>query len=240
MHNGGLIMKNSKEVIAGFMVILFLIISTIANAAPKAEVDKLVYNVGEIPQGIPIIHDFIVKNNGDKPLEIKVKHCWGVKIKAPVGPIEPGKSGKINVEINSSYQKDSYKKDIEVTTNDPNKSSFKLTVLATIRESLSIDPQYVNFGSVPTKTKLNRPIKITNKNKNNATITLINVNPAVNFSISPNKNIIIKPGKTRDLLLKLDTGKNHGMIEGSVLIKTNLPNLPHKIIPVSVAVTPRW
>jgi hypothetical protein len=155
-----------------------------------------------------------------------------------VGPIKPGTSGKINVEINSSYQKDSYKKNIEVTTNDPNKSTFKLTVLATIRESLSIIPQYVNFGSVPTNTKLNMPIKITNKDKNNVTITLINVNPAANFSISP-KNIIIKPGETKELLLKLDSGKNPGVIEGSVLIKTNLPNIPQKTIPVGAAVIAR-
>jgi hypothetical protein len=155
-----------------------------------------------------------------------------------VGPIKPGSSEKINVVINSSYQKESYKKDIEVTTNDPNKSTFKLTVLATIRESLSIIPQFVNFGSVNANTKLNMPIKITNNDKNNITVTLITVNPAANLSISPNKNIIIKPGKTKDLLLKLDSGKNSGMIEGSVFIKTNLPNLPQKIIPVSASIIP--
>ena len=68
-------MQNSKGIISGLMVILFLIISTVANAAPKAVVDELEYNVGEISQGKPIIHDFIVKNTGDKPLEIKVKPC---------------------------------------------------------------------------------------------------------------------------------------------------------------------
>jgi hypothetical protein len=75
MHTGGLFMQNSKGIITGLTVILFLIISTIANAAPKAVVDELEYNVGEIPQGKPFIHDFIVKNTGDKPLEIKVKPC---------------------------------------------------------------------------------------------------------------------------------------------------------------------
>jgi hypothetical protein len=75
MHKGGSFMKNSKGVITGLIVILFLSISTIANAAPRVLVDELVYNVGEIPQGKPIIHDFIVKNTGDKPLEINVKHC---------------------------------------------------------------------------------------------------------------------------------------------------------------------
>ena len=156
-----------------------------------------------------------------------------------MGPIEPGTSGKINVEINTAYQKDTYKKDIVVTTNDPNKSTFTLTVHATIRESLSIDPQYINFGSVSANAKLNMPIKITNKDKKNVTITLITVNPAAKLSISPNKNIIIKPGKTKDLLLKLDSGKNPGIIEGTVLIKTNLPNIPEKTLPVRAEVIAR-
>ena len=155
-----------------------------------------------------------------------------------MGPIEPGTSGKINVEINTAYQRNSYKKDIVVTTNDPNKSTFTLTVLATIRESLSIDPQFINFGSVSANAKLTMPIKITNKGKENVTITQISVNSAADLSISPNKNIIIKPGKTKDLLLKLDSGKNPGMIEGSVLIKTNLLNIPQKTLPVSASVNP--
>ncbi len=68
-------MLNPKKIITGLTVILFLIISANASAAPKALVNELEYNVGEIPQGKPIIHDFIIKNTGDKPLEIKVGHC---------------------------------------------------------------------------------------------------------------------------------------------------------------------
>ena len=80
------------------------------------------------------------------------------------------------------------------------------------------------------------PIKVTNKGKDNVTITVINVNPAVNLDISPSKNIIVKPGNTKDLLLKLDSGKDPGFIEGTVLIKTDIPNLPEKIIPVRAEV----
>jgi hypothetical protein len=153
-----------------------------------------------------------------------------------VGPIEPGTSGKINVEIKTFHLKDSYKKDIDVTSNDPNKGSFILTINATIREILSITPQYVNFGSVSAKSKYNMPIKLTNKGKDTVTITAIDVNPAVNLVISPSRNIIIKPGNTKDLLLKLDSGKDPGFIEGTVLIKTDIPSLPEKIIPVRAEV----
>jgi hypothetical protein len=56
-------------------VIMLSVISSAAFAAPKAVVDSYVYNAGEISQGKAIIHDFIIKNTGDMPLEIKVKPC---------------------------------------------------------------------------------------------------------------------------------------------------------------------
>lgn len=143
------------------------------------------------------------------------------------------------MEIKTSHFKDTYKKEINVTTNDPGKAAFVLTINATIKEMLSITPSYINFGSVSINLKYNMPIKVENKGKGNVTITVVNINPAVNLSISPNKNITIKPGKTKDLLLKLDSGKNPGFIEGTVIIKTNIPNLPEKIIPVRAEVLAR-
>ncbi len=162
-----------------------------------------------------------------------------MKIDAPAGPIEPGKEGKIHVEIKTAHLRDVYKKEINVTTNDPGKGAFVLTVKATIRELLSITPSYINFGSVSINSKYNQPLKLENKGKSNVKITVISVNPLANLSITPDKNIIIKPGKTKDLLLKLDSGMNPGFIQGTVLIKTSIPNMPEKIIPVRAEVLAR-
>jgi hypothetical protein len=68
-------MQIKKGVLAVMAVILFTVITSAANAMPKAVVDEPVFNAGEIPQGKAIIHNFIVKNTGDKPLEVKVKPC---------------------------------------------------------------------------------------------------------------------------------------------------------------------
>ncbi len=68
-------MKIKQAIIATMSVMLFAVIPLAANATPKAFVGEYVFNAGEIPQGKTIIHDFIIKNTGDKPLEIKVKPC---------------------------------------------------------------------------------------------------------------------------------------------------------------------
>jgi hypothetical protein len=68
-------MLKKEGVIAIVAVILLAVISSTANAAPKAAIDEYGFNAGEIPQGKAIVHDFIIKNTGDKPLEVKVKPC---------------------------------------------------------------------------------------------------------------------------------------------------------------------
>jgi hypothetical protein len=156
-----------------------------------------------------------------------------------VGPIEPGTIGKIHVEINTTHIRDSYNKEINVTTNDPNKGAFILTVNATVRETLSITPPYINLGSISVNSKISQPIKVENKGKSSVKITAISVKSAANLSITPDKNIIIKPGKTKDLMLKLDSGNSPSIIEGTISIKTNIPSLPEKIIPVRAEVLAR-
>ena len=46
-----------------------------AYGAPKAVIEKLSYDAGEIPQGKKIVRDFQVKNVGDEALAINVKPC---------------------------------------------------------------------------------------------------------------------------------------------------------------------
>jgi hypothetical protein len=68
-------MRDFRWITPNLMLLIVLILSGIAYGAPKALVDEYVYNVGDIPQGQQIIHDFIIKNAGDEPLTIQAKPC---------------------------------------------------------------------------------------------------------------------------------------------------------------------
>lgn len=68
-------MQIKHAIIATIAVMLLAVIPLTANATPKAAVGEYVYNAGEILQGKTIIHDFVIRNTGDKPLDIKVKPC---------------------------------------------------------------------------------------------------------------------------------------------------------------------
>jgi hypothetical protein len=72
---GGILMLKREGVIAIAAVMLLVVMSSAAYAAPKAVVVEYGFNAGEVPQGRTIVHDFIIKNTGDKTLEVKVKPC---------------------------------------------------------------------------------------------------------------------------------------------------------------------
>jgi len=108
--------------------------------------------------------------------------------------------------------------------------------MATIIENLSINPGFINFGVIPVKTTQNVPVKITNNTKAAMVVRSLEVNPSVNLSINPNRNITFKPGESKQLTLKFDAGKDPGFIQGSIVVKTNMPNFPDKVVSVNAEV----
>jgi hypothetical protein len=68
-------MRNFLKVLCLGLFIGLPLVAGVAHGSPKAVVGELVYNLGDMPQGKPIQHDFIVKNTGDAPLTIQVKPC---------------------------------------------------------------------------------------------------------------------------------------------------------------------
>jgi hypothetical protein len=48
--------------------------------------------------------------------------------------------------------------------------------------------------------------------------------------------MVIKPGEKKTLLLTIISGKEPGVIEGSIFLRTDLKQMPQKLIPVQVEV----
>ncbi|MEN6475587.1 MAG: hypothetical protein ABFD81_16355 [Syntrophaceae bacterium] len=57
------------------LLVVIPVATSLADGLPKAIVDEYVYQVGNIQQGKPIVHDFIIKNVGDAPLTVKAQPC---------------------------------------------------------------------------------------------------------------------------------------------------------------------
>lgn len=225
-----------RKGVVALAILICSLLGGIAYAAPKAVVEESVFHAGDIPQGTPITTVFLVKNMGDEPLMIQVKACCGMKVFAPAGPIEPGAAGKITISIATFQLRGKYQKDIEIRTNDPERKDMTVTVQATIQETLSITPAYVNFGKVKQGSNYVMEVVLANNGKDPVTLSHIAANPAEQLSISPRQRLTLKPGERKRFMLTFIPGKYRGIVEGSVLIKTDLERMPEKNISVRAEV----
>lgn len=96
-------------------------------SAPKMVFQNLEYDFGRIVQGEKVQYEFVFKNSGKQPLVIKNAEasCGCTQPLYPFMPIEPGESGKIAVQFNSTGRLGRQSPTIKVFSN----SSASETVL---------------------------------------------------------------------------------------------------------------
>ena len=117
-------------------------------AAPKAVVDKPVVDQGTAPVGEAINTDFIIRNEGDAPLQIlRVSPACGCTVAQYDKEIPPGGQGSVHTKIDTSNMAGPIAKSVAVFTNDPDTPSLQLTVKAEVRPFLIIQPGYARFTS---------------------------------------------------------------------------------------------
>jgi hypothetical protein len=108
--------------------------NTPETGQPKLAMDSFEHSFGTIKAGTPLNHTFKVKNDGKAPLEISnVSPSCGCTTTNYDKVIAPGQTGGITLAIDKT---ESYNGEVvktaEVTTNDPNKPRFTLTLKANV------------------------------------------------------------------------------------------------------------
>jgi hypothetical protein len=108
---------------------------------PKAVIEELTFNAGDIPKGTTIDHEFVVKNAGKADLMIlAVKPACGCTAPDWTKIVAAGGTGKISLKIDTTRFKGPISKTATVTTNDPENSNFRLTVNANISTFVDVLP----------------------------------------------------------------------------------------------------
>ena len=155
--------------IAPFQLVVTLLASLAFAAVPAAAAGRAVFveptwDAGEVELGTVIEHDFVVKNEGDAPVEITGVHPTCGCTVADFDPvIPPGKSGRIHARINTkTLHTGKLAKTITVNTNAPGAERVILTVkmvLTTPREFLPKPMVYISAapGEEKTQEVLARP-----------------------------------------------------------------------------------
>jgi len=87
--------------------------------APKVQIEKAVYEFGEIKQGEKVTYTFKFKNTGKTPLIITnaTATCGCTQPEYPTSPIRPGDSGEIKVTFDSAGKLGLQDKVVTITSN---------------------------------------------------------------------------------------------------------------------------
>jgi len=214
-----------------------LILAAAAFAAPELSVVEGSYNFGTIAQGKKVQHNFVIRNTGDAPLQIKEVNvscgCTAAKPSSPV--IAPGKSGEIQVIFDSAAFSGKVQKSVSLVTN-AKPPSATLYLDGTIVEALQVSPRQLSLGALKQGMTKQMTVSITNREGNS--VKLLSVNTVSNTLQV--KAVIrkgeLKPGETGSVDLTITPRAEAKVMSGYLHIMTDSAQKKEITIPMYASV----
>ncbi|HVR97126.1 MAG TPA: DUF1573 domain-containing protein [Thermoanaerobaculia bacterium] len=117
-----------------------------AAGAPKAVAVEPIKDIGTVAKSEKVVHDFVIKNEGDAVLEItQVRPACGCTVAEFDKTIAPGQTGKVHVVLDTSTFAGPIAKGVQVITNDPATPKFELTLRVKVEPYVSVKPGYARY-----------------------------------------------------------------------------------------------
>ncbi|HEV8540789.1 MAG TPA: DUF1573 domain-containing protein [Verrucomicrobiae bacterium] len=147
-----------------------------ANATTGSRItfDSLVFNFGKVSAGEVVKHDFVFTNTGTALLEITDVHpgCGCTTAGTWDKAVEPGKTGRIPLQFNSSGFGGMVSKSATITCNDPAHPSVILELTGTVWKPIDVSPAMVIFNVASDgQTNETKKIRIVNNTEQPITVS---------------------------------------------------------------------
>src|SRR6266540_4154163 len=139
--------------------------SPVDTSGPRIEFATNVFNFGKVTSGELVRHDFVFTNVGTATLEIKDVRpgCGCTTAGSWDKQVEPGKTGTIPLQFNSSNFGGAVTKSATVTCNDPGKSNVVLQITGTVWKPIEVTPTMAVFNvSDESETNVTKVVRIVN------------------------------------------------------------------------------
>jgi len=197
----------------------------VAVSGPRIRYAEAEHDFGRVSSGSTVRHDFVFTNTGNAVLEISnVRPGCGCTTAGQWDRlVEPGKTGVIPLQFNSSGFSGPVMKSATVTCNDPTQPNSVLQLRATVWRPIEVNPASAYFN-VPSESATNemRVVKIVN-------------NLETPLEISPpectNQNFraelaTIRPGKEFELRVTVQPPFSATYVQTPITLKTSSTNTP--------------
>ncbi|HEX3717814.1 MAG TPA: DUF1573 domain-containing protein [Verrucomicrobiae bacterium] len=198
---------------------------TPAPGGPMIVFDNKEYNFGRAASGDPVKHTYIVTNTGTATLEISDVHpsCGCTTAGGWTRKIEPGQSGLIPIQFNSSRYSGSVTKTITVSSNAKNEPRATLMLHGTVWKPLEVQPQTAVINVQADSTNIaSTTVRILANTDSPVTMS----DPTSSSKAFSAELKTVRPGKEYQLVISALPPFSTGNTPGSISVKTSLASTP--------------
>lgn len=217
------------------LVLLFSVIQAVAADPSNVTFDETIKDLGGIPRGTKILHQFKFTNTSQQTVHISgVRtscHCstaWPAK-----ETVTAGESSAIIVQVNTGLYAGSRDFTIYVNFDRPTITETRLMLKTVSREDISLSPEALSFGMVRLGSAPTAEVALEHRSLQGWKITGIeNENGYLQPKLEPLANH--PNGYKLSVRLREDTPA--GLWHASIGLVTNDPTSPRIFVPLSVEV----
>jgi len=221
------------------VVVLVSIVSTVAaQAAPKLVVEEKVIDLGEVPQGVVKDIEFELRNEGSGLLTVKsVRPTCGCTVADFDKEIPAGGTGSVRAKLDTAGFKGPISKSILVMTDDPSVPTMTLAIKAVVQPYINVMPRsLVRFNALQ-KEKAEQKVVLVGTERSGAfTVTGVeSESDALEVSyrvLGDGERIEGKSDTQYEVIIRLAEDAPVGPISSVVKVKTTAPEA--KVVEIKV------
>lgn len=239
--------RHLKTAILALCATIFIVATLFAEDAgkkPKVVVAEPVMDAGVVPKGEKVAHDFVIRNEGDAPLEItQVKPACGCTVVDFDKTIAPGQSGKVHSVVDTVTFTGAIAKGVTVFTNDPDTPRLELTIRAKVEPYITAKPGYARYITVQGEEKSGTIVQNLWATDGSA-MDIVKIDSPYPFlkvsfrEATQAERLTEAQGKQWRIEMTLDNNAPVGALAEHLTIHTNHPKQKLATIPVSGFVRP--
>jgi hypothetical protein len=206
------------------------------NSGPRIQFAEVSHDFGIVAAGDLVPYTFVFTNSGDQTLEVTNVHpaCGCTTASDWTKRVEPGQTGTIPIQFNSTEFNGPVEKTVEVRSTDKSHSLVTLSVKGTVWRAIEVTPQFV-FLNYSTEAATNPWTTVSIVN--NLDIPLTVYPPEWNSRVMDVELKTNEPGHSFELIVAVKPPLQRNA-NAQITLKTSSTNMPEIRLTAMVHVQP--
>ncbi|HOX56857.1 MAG TPA: DUF1573 domain-containing protein [Candidatus Paceibacterota bacterium] len=203
---------------------------------PKIQFATPIYDFGRVRAGEPVKYTYVFTNTGDALLILNSvqPQCGCTAAGEWTRQVEPGKTGNIPIQFNTTGYNGQSLKQVTVQCNVTNQPTVFLQIKGTIYKAIDLNPPLAVLNVLPDTEKVSVMVTITN----NTGEPLLLSPPESNNRMFATELATNTPGKSYQLKITTVPPLSMGSVQGQISLRTGWTNPPTLSVPVVANVQP--